>query len=357
MTQSTYPKVSNRSFGIEVEFISELSRDDLVDSMNTILNEVNSGMRIREAYYSDSSNEWRIKDDGSLSGSGWGAELVSPILYGIEGVEQLEIMLKVLNSHDVSINVSCGLHVHLGAQDLTYHEIISVMDRYSEFEPQVDMIMAESRRGDNAHYARPIGAGYIGRLKRNAKSKSRLAYAGDRYRKVNLESLSKHGTLEFRHHSGTSNFEKIVSWLSFLMTFVEVSRKLSNSKRRQPAKARKSHHHLAKEFFATKGWSLEFHRGMSPRGMNHFEVINSDGVGVDWVDGLILDECYVNGEFSYDQFSYLFAEVAEKLSEVRLEPQAEMEIEPEELVDEGWLMDVDEKVVSYFNERQLELNS
>ena len=308
--KKAYPKLSSRSFGIEVEFISQLPRVALTESMNQILSDNLSGMRVEEAYYSDCSNSWRIKDDGSLSGSGHGAELVSPILYGQEGVEQLEIMLNALNEHDISINVSCGLHVHLGADNLSYDEIMVVMDRYSEYESLIDGIMPESRRGDSAHYARPINAGYVGRIKRNAKRKSSLAHAGDRYRKVNLESLSKHGTLEFRHHSGTSNFEKIVSWLSYLMSFVEISKKLAHAKRRQPARVRKSHHHLAKEFFATKGWSLEFHRGMSPKGMNHFKVINSDGVVVDWVDGLKLDECYVDGEFSYAQFGCLFSGIA-----------------------------------------------
>jgi hypothetical protein len=52
----------------------------------------------------------------------------------------------------------------------------------------------------------------------------RRAFGNDRYRKVNLEAYARHRTVEFRQHSGTTNFTKMSSWIYFLaklITFAE----------------------------------------------------------------------------------------------------------------------------------------
>jgi len=145
------------------------------------------------------------------------------------------------------------------------------------------------------------------------------------------------------------------------MSHVEVSKKLAHSKRRQPAKARKTHHSQVKEFFAKIGWEMKFHRGMSPKGMNRFALIDAGGMVFDYIDGILLDECYESGIFSENLFKESFNDIWLAIRhEVNVEEestQAVEEIDASVFVDDGWLMDVDEKVVDYMNQRQLELNS
>ena len=43
---------------------------------------------------------------------------------------------------------------------------------------------------------------------------------GNRYHKVNLEAYSRHKTVEFRQHSGTTNFTKMRNWVLFLHKLV-----------------------------------------------------------------------------------------------------------------------------------------
>ena len=43
----------------------------------------------------------------------------------------------------------------------------------------------------------------------------------DRYRKLNLVSLFKHGTIEFRLHQGTHSIEKITNWIYLLILFTK----------------------------------------------------------------------------------------------------------------------------------------
>lgn len=46
-------------------------------------------------------------------------------------------------------------------------------------------------------------------------------YFGSRYFKINFESFATHGTVEFRHHSGTTEYEKIVNWVKLTQAMVE----------------------------------------------------------------------------------------------------------------------------------------
>ena len=45
----------------------------------------------------------------------------------------------------------------------------------------------------------------------------------NRYFKVNAVAYSRHRTIEFRQHSGTTDYEKISHWVMFLAKLVEYS--------------------------------------------------------------------------------------------------------------------------------------
>ena len=51
------------------------------------------------------------------------------------------------------------------------------------------------------------------------------AFGFDRYYKVNVMSYNNHRTIEFRQHSGTTEYEKIKNWIDFLTAFLNWSLK------------------------------------------------------------------------------------------------------------------------------------
>ena len=51
----------------------------------------------------------------------------------------------------------------------------------------------------------------------------RYAFNNNRYHKVNVMAFSSHKTIEFRHHSGTTDFNKIENWINFLRGLLEYS--------------------------------------------------------------------------------------------------------------------------------------
>jgi hypothetical protein len=124
-TNINIPSLSGKTFGIEVEFLTNHYQDDFVELLNRKLHEkavadpinVNS-VCVYEACYSDNdATRWRIKTDGSLSGTRDhrnGLELVSPIMQYEGCVKDFYHILQAMDEIGGSVNRTCGLHVHIG---------------------------------------------------------------------------------------------------------------------------------------------------------------------------------------------------------------------------------------------------
>ena len=200
----------NRKFGIEIEAYN-CSRERLARELRE------AGIEVMvEGYNHTTRSYWKLVTDNSISGNDT-FELVSPILVGEAGLRELEKVCWVLDLCDVRVNESCGLHVHIDAAGFsmeTWHNLAS----YKHLEPVIDRFMPASRR-DN-RYCRGldhVSDGMICSARTVDELKGRI---GDRYHKVNLEAYSRHKTVEFRQHSGTTNFIKIRNWVLFLHKLV-----------------------------------------------------------------------------------------------------------------------------------------
>ena len=215
---------TNRKFGIEIEFVGAC-KYQVAEAINA------AGVDCEVEYYNHTTRaHWKIVTDSSLDSiRGHAAELVSPILQGKAGIEELQKVVNALNSvAGVTVNRSCGLHVHLNCVDLNVKEIQSIYERYANYEEQIDLCLPRSRRG-SMHWCKTLKEGNnIARVKR-ANRKERLADLNGRYYKVNLTQIAHRGAIEFRQHSGTTDFTKIFNWLCFLMQFVETSCALAGS--------------------------------------------------------------------------------------------------------------------------------
>ena len=215
---------TNRKFGIEIEFVGAC-KYEVAEAINA------AGVECQVEYYNHITQpHWKIVTDSSLDSiRGHAAELVSPILQGSNGVAELKNVIDALNSVDgVTVNRSCGLHVHLNCSDLTVSEIQSIYERYANYEEQIDLCMPRSRRG-SMHWCKTLkDEGKVAKVKR-ARYKESIADSFGRYYKVNLTQIARRGAIEFRQHSGTTCFTKISNWLAFLMQFVESSCDLSQA--------------------------------------------------------------------------------------------------------------------------------
>ena len=234
---------------------------------------------------------WKVVSDGSincLDGSGF--EVVSPILRGANGLAQVRLVMDALKAAGAKVNKSCGLHVHVGAEDFTVRQFKNLAKNYLFFEDFFDMIMPRSRRGSSNEYIKSIRAkfgGYdhaaarCGMMKMDqCKTVEQVilalngAYHQDRYYKLNLTAFNRHRTVEFRQHAGTIEADKAINWISLVMGFVDKAA-VSKIRPRQEGTAEVSKSTLFQQFFVA--FAVTELRGYFVERRRKFETEQNEG--------------------------------------------------------------------------------
>jgi len=206
----TVAPVTDRQFGVEIEFVG-IQPDVAIRAIQA------SGSLCSGQFnytHTDSASHWKIVPDGSVCHPNGSGELVSPILSGLAGLQEVARAVGALEEAGAKVNRSCGLHVHVNARDFSVAERIAVLRRYAQFETDIDQMMPASRRGNANTYCQGVSS-YV--------SYTNIHHFA-RHLKVNLTAFDRHGTVEFRQHAGTVNSTKINNWIRFCVNFAEQSR-------------------------------------------------------------------------------------------------------------------------------------
>lgn len=230
-----------RTFGVELEVVvpAHVARAhrDLYSAMARAIEAAGIPCRGRDGAYDhrDETVQWKIVSDASVGGRGYrGAEVVSPILSGAEGFEQIKTVTRTLTAFGATVNTTCGLHVHHEGRDLMMKQLANVGEIYRVHQSVIDLMVAPSRRGNQAVCGgENIPASMANAY--NAMSNTMIANPGNaqnmmdiagmsRYFKVNFHAMRAHGTIEFRQHQGTLDAEKIISWVVFTQMIVECAK-------------------------------------------------------------------------------------------------------------------------------------
>ena len=188
-----------------------------------------------EAYNHARRTGWKIVSDASIRGV-HPFELVSPPMTGDDGLEQVRKVCGVLRACGVKVNKSTGLHVHHDAADMTLDNLKAVVTMWWKYEDVIQFFLPPSRR--NNFYCAPCmpragSCGYRWSPTPDPVSGWRTAMNGirrredfqrfenGRYGAVNFDSLWRHGTIEFRAHSGTIDAAKVCAWIALTQWFLE----------------------------------------------------------------------------------------------------------------------------------------
>lgn len=199
---------NNMTFGIEIEC--------MVPSINSLVDLINSESSLIKARYENynhsdhTGNLWKFVTDSSLHAVPHyqTIEIVSPILRGDNGFEQIKEICKFLDMVNAKVNRSCGFHVHFGAPNMSKEIRYQVCKSYANNESIINQLVSPSRR-DN---------GFCKSL--SNVSLRTLEY--DRYYKVNAFcAWDRHQTVEFRQHQGTVNVNKMINWILFTRNFLQ----------------------------------------------------------------------------------------------------------------------------------------
>lgn len=204
------------TFGVEIECYN-ITRDSLINYANA------KGLQIQSEGYNhrDNNRYYKIVSDDSIQGSG-ANEIVSPVLNGGSVKNSLKKICDALAECQARVNRSCGLHVHIGAAMMSDEHYCRIVRNYQKLELAIDSFMPSSRRASNNGYCRSL----TGLNFRNCSTKRDIREILDsRYFKVNAKAYERHQTIEFRQHSGSTDYEKIMHWVVFLAKLVEYSYK------------------------------------------------------------------------------------------------------------------------------------
>ena len=324
--------ITDRIFGIEIEFFG-VDHRVLASAIR------DKGVECHvENYNHLTRSHWKIVTDSSLSGRNSG-EVVSPKLQGQAGFSQLQKVCQALNEMRAQVNRTCGVHVHLNSTDMSIEQIINVFDRYADAEAEIDAMMPRSRR--NSRWCANCVKGTF----RNHNTKRSVAGGAGRYYKVNLTNIAERGSIEFRQHSGTTEFVKIANWISILMQFVEASNNLLNtsgSARRIP----NVWYARPRNLIERNGYKV------TSRPFTPLWDIKKDGETVasvhnSWFEGFYPDNAsdsqLKKGAYDFDK---LIFEAGLLGLEVGLNP------EPEEVTDQGLTHGLDDNAREWIEQRQ-----
>lgn len=182
---------------------------------------------------------WVAMSDGSITSyapSGKvGIEIVSGVLRGTAGIQQVIAVTSKLREWGASVNARCGLHVHVGWPLNPGQPSVSRLSDLCHIVANHEKALfastgTHSREQNN--YCQPIKDRFKN-LNFDARSYAAFvqnnSYAEQKYHGMNLKNVFSGGskrTVEFRAFAGTVNTQKIIAHVRMAVAFVEKALKI-----------------------------------------------------------------------------------------------------------------------------------
>jgi len=160
-------------------------------------------------------NGWRIDADGSVRVPGMqSCEIVSPVLIGTDGLNQVRTMVGTLQEMGATVNRSCGFHVHVGwnGTDAQLRKLTHLV----AFHEKALIASTGTTSRDNNYYC-----GSIRMSSAHREANHIDAVRTSRYHVLNLTNLSSKRTVEFRVFAGTVNATKIEAYIALCLGLVQ----------------------------------------------------------------------------------------------------------------------------------------
>jgi hypothetical protein len=176
-------------------------------------------------------DHWLIVKDGSLRK---GCEFIfdSP-KKGQDIIDALFILDEFFNVYrsggdTVECSNRTSIHCHLDVRDLSSNELNNLLMLYVLFERVLFLYVDPSRLKNN--YCRPVTDSSFKHTLIDIKSRclkhplkdtlKAVQIKCDKYSALNLLPLNTFGTVEFRHHQGTSNLiGEVLDWINIILSF------------------------------------------------------------------------------------------------------------------------------------------
>ena len=171
---------------------------------------------------------WGAKTDCTVNGM----EFDSPIMYGDEGLKQIEEILAYGDDHDWSAGTECGCHTHYDMRDESKDQLLSIMYAYSRSIAMWARFVPPRRLSGSYSILPGWGAPDLRLFVDGSQCIESFGdmlrrFRCDRYELVNFNSYFDHTTFEVRMLEGTVDPDMICKWITIHCRFMDAVRNLS----------------------------------------------------------------------------------------------------------------------------------
>ena len=224
---SALAKAHERRFGVEIECGHPGGREHVTAAMQA------AGF----PFASYERGGWDVGFDGS------GVEVRTTILQGKDGFRELKRIFKLLNDEGCYVTTRDGMHVHHDAPELRTNPklVIKLIDDFLASRGALTEVIAP-RRVRNYGACPQWHPEHIAAIRRWAEQSERpnpsyrpnSRYAMERTRvlpvtadmprfgryDLNTDALREHGSIEWRLHEGSLNYDQAEAWIMLVQKFM-----------------------------------------------------------------------------------------------------------------------------------------
>jgi len=169
---------------------------------------------------------WDKTDDGSLRNGGM--ELVSKPVFGEDIILALDDLTVALEGKPYILSDRCGLHIHIDASGMTTEQLLANCCAYALVESALYNYVGNKRR-ENI-FCLPISRTgnilpYLNSIKygRTSEEIADAILGTCKYSGFNILPVMRQGSIEYRHHAGTVDKDKIIKWINIIMQIREAA--------------------------------------------------------------------------------------------------------------------------------------
>jgi hypothetical protein len=169
---------------------------------------------------------WEIDIENSLeNGAEYRPKDRNKLYFNEDSLDQIKEIIGLIKAHHGNIKPSCGLHIHIDMSSFTDKEIAMIIKAFIKHQDYLykEFKVLKGRLDDMAH---PIPTTETKNITeqnmkqvRLGKSNSSSEYLSQRFFALNIQSLNKHNTLEFRLFNGTIQYSRIKAYVKWAIQF------------------------------------------------------------------------------------------------------------------------------------------
>lgn len=170
---------------------------------------------------------WKIDRDGSLDhGAEYKPKNSNKLYYNKDSFDQIKEVIALIKVHQGHIKPTCGGHVHIDMSNFSNQEIVNIVKAFIKQQDKIyrKFKVLKSRAEDHARkipksVLKDINEHTVKNIRKDAYGNRENEYYGNRDYGLNLLSLERHGTIEWRLFSGSIQIRTWKAYIKFAIEF------------------------------------------------------------------------------------------------------------------------------------------